>query len=97
LEKLSDLQDEANTDIDFGNIPLTVISSNPTFTNIRLPDSNKYNAYISLREELQKDLLNLSTESTWCYAKKSGHFVHHYQPELVIEQILNLIPAVKLK
>jgi pimeloyl-ACP methyl ester carboxylesterase len=95
LDNLPDLQDEANTDMTFGNIPLTVISSDPTVTKIRFPDSGMYNAYVSLRKELQKDLLNLSARSTWYFAGESGHYVHHCQPEIVMAQIRKMIPPAK--
>jgi pimeloyl-ACP methyl ester carboxylesterase len=94
---LADFQDEANTDMNFGDIPLTVISSNPTMTNLRFPDSAMHDAYISLRKELQEDLLNLSTQSTRCYADESGHYIHHCQPEIVVAQILKMIPHDELK
>ena len=90
-ENLLNLQDEANTGMTFGSIPLAVISSNPTLTKLRFPDSNMYKAYIVLREELQKDLLNLSNQSTWVFAEKSEHYVHHCQPEIVVTQIREMI------
>ena len=91
-ENIVDIQDEVNTDKTFGDIPLAVISSNPALTDLHLSDSIMYDAYISVREELQKDLLNLSTRSTWCYAEKSGHYIHHCQPEIAIAQIRKMMP-----
>ena len=96
-ENIQYFQDEADTDMTFGSIPLCIISSDPTLSGIRFPSSVMQKEYISVRNELQRDLLNLSTRSTWCYAEKSGHYVHHSQPELVLEQILKMIPHTELK
>lgn len=85
------LQKEANTGKTFGDIPLVVISSDPKISSVRFPDPAMQDKYISLREELQKDLLKLSTQSNWCFAKKSGHYIHHCQPELIVKYILSLI------
>jgi len=41
--------------------------------------------------ELQEDLTRLSTESEWRTAEGSGHFIHHDQPELVVEAVRTVV------
>ncbi len=45
--------------------------------------------------ELQKDLLSLSTSSRQVFAWESRHFVQNEQPELVLEEIFNMIDLVQ--
>ncbi|CAA6802083.1 MAG: Unknown protein [uncultured Sulfurovum sp.] len=61
----------------FNDIPLTVISS--------IQDDDK--VWI----ELQKDLLNLSTNSRHIMTKESGHYIQLEEPRLVVEEIQKLI------
>ncbi|MFM8298709.1 MAG: alpha/beta hydrolase, partial [Microcystis aeruginosa] len=42
-------------------------------------------------QELQKSMANLSSDSTFQIAKSSGHNIHIYQPQLVVEAIRQVV------
>jgi pimeloyl-ACP methyl ester carboxylesterase len=44
---------------------------------------------------LQVDLASLSTDSKHIVAANAGHYIHHDQPELVVEAILDLVRRVQ--
>jgi pimeloyl-ACP methyl ester carboxylesterase len=73
-----------------GNIPLIVISGG----NKRIPEGDKNwssEQLVKHRNSLQKDLLNLSTNSKQIIAKKSGHNVHIDEPKVFVRAIRKLI------
>ena len=43
--------------------------------------------------ELQNELVGLSSNSRHIIAKESGHYIHHDQPDLVIDAIQELVEA----
>ena len=50
-------------------------------------------AYKAARLELQKELAALSTNSQLIMAGKSGHIIQLYQPELVIDAVIQLVES----
>jgi pimeloyl-ACP methyl ester carboxylesterase len=77
-----------------GNLPLVVI----TGTNKQRADDlpAELNAkFNQIWVELQKELALLSANSTHIITSKSGHFIQHDEPELVIDAILNLLAEVR--
>jgi hypothetical protein len=73
-----------------GNLPLVVMSRGEV--NPGLPEE-KFEQLQQSWNELQNDLVNLSSNSQQIVAEKSGHYIHHDQPELVIETIRRAVHA----
>ncbi|MDE0102931.1 MAG: alpha/beta hydrolase [Bryobacterales bacterium] len=71
------LQEVAASPLSLGNKPLYVLSEGRRRAEFWL--------------ELQEDLTGLSTASEWRIAERSGHFIHHDQPELVIEAVRTVV------
>jgi pimeloyl-ACP methyl ester carboxylesterase len=46
---------------------------------------------------LQEDLASRSNRSKHIFVEKSGHMIHHDQPELVIDAIRQVVEATRLK
>lgn len=73
---------------DLGNKPLVVLSrgeNNPGF-----PDE-QFEQLKHSWGELQQELVELSTNSQHIIADQSGHYIHHDQPELVIDAIRQVL------
>ncbi len=45
--------------------------------------------------ELQEKLTNLSTASQWVVAENAGHFIHHDQPELVVDAVRRVVELAR--
>jgi len=91
LQNFESISNEAAKITTFGMTPLVIITG-------ASPKRYKYLENIVLEKklyniwsELQKDLLNLSSNSKQILAKKSGHLVQMEQPELIIESINQMI------
>lgn len=80
----------------FGELPLIVIASGKPHAE-EMPDLPKQAAYAFDRawEEMQKDLVNLSTKGVFIKAEKSAHYVHWDEPELVVEAIHRLVRTIQ--
>jgi len=50
---------------------------------------------LNVEQKLQLDIKNLSKMSKSIIAKKSGHYIHKDEPELVIKEIIQMINQVK--
>jgi pimeloyl-ACP methyl ester carboxylesterase len=79
------------------DIPLIVL----TAANAR-PDPPGPLAFLApkfeqIRQELQQDLVHRSRLGKQIIANKSGHFIHHDEPELVIRAIQEAIDATRKK
>jgi hypothetical protein len=48
-----------------------------------------------IRQELQQDLVHRSAMGKQIIATKSGHFIHHDEPELVVSAIREVIDATR--
>lgn len=77
------------------NIPLVVL----TAANAK-PDPPGPLAFLApkweqIRQELQQDLMHRSSKGRQIVAARSGHFIHHDQPELVVKAIREVIEATR--
>jgi pimeloyl-ACP methyl ester carboxylesterase len=43
----------------------------------------------------QADFQQLSTVSKFRIAERSGHYIHHDEPEIVIEEIINMLKGLE--
>ncbi len=81
----------AISDFTFDSIPFTIITGTSPHRYDYLKDSLLANENERVWNQLQRDYLNLSSQSKQVLARKSGHFVHTEEPQLVIESILELL------
>lgn len=75
----------------FGNIPLIVISGTSPNRLKVYPTERLRKQMPGIESALQKDLLNLSTNSRLVKADKSGHYIQLEQPEIIVESIRQMI------
>ena len=93
LEKiLADSRDMRMTS--FGSLPLVVLSAGPIGPDPNYSDAENQ-ILGQIRQELQSDLLLLSSGSKQIIAEKSGHNIHHDQPDLVIDAILEMVGVLQ--
>lgn len=78
--------------VDFGNLPLIVLSRGRWDTMPGLSNAENEQARQAWNE-MQSELLKLSTNSRQDIAEASEHFIQLDQPNLVIEAILELVQA----
>ena len=78
----------------FGSLPLVVLSAGPIGPDPNYSDAENQ-ILGQIRQELQSDLLMLSTNSKQIVAEQSGHYIHHDQPDLVIDAILEMAGALQ--
>jgi len=71
----------------FGNIPLTVIMGTSDIRYAKIKDAVVKNEYKALVNEVQHDLLKLSTNSRFVEAKNSGHIPQINDSALLITEI----------
>lgn len=74
------------------NIPVSIITSG-------LADGDDeewpYQEILQLEQRLQADFQRLSTISKIRIAERSGHYIHHGEPEIVIEEIINMLKGME--
>lgn len=75
---------------DLADTPLIVLSRGGA--NPGIPEA-QFEQRKWIWAELQKELAMLSTKSEQIVAEQSGHYIHHDQPELVVEAIRFLVGA----
>jgi pimeloyl-ACP methyl ester carboxylesterase len=88
---LADLAKESRQSGQLDSLPLIVLTANRPDRYKEFPDTTIGKEVTKIWMELQKDHLNLSTQSEQVLANESGHYVQFDQPELVIEAIKKLI------
>lgn len=76
---------------DFDSIPLKIVTGYSENRYSEIKDSDLRLTFFNYKMKLQKDLLNLSTNSEQILAKESGHYVQLEQPEIVISLIRDLV------
>ena len=84
-----------------GDLPLIVLSAGALYDAI--PESvvtamggpDVLAQVVQVHDELQKELVGLSTQGKLVIAEKSGHEIHWYQPELVIDAIQEIVEQVR--
>lgn len=75
----------------FGSVPLTVITGTSKSRTDVIQGEALKTEFMELWLSLQKDLLNLSTQSTQVEAANSGHMVQLQEPDIVIKAIRDAI------
>jgi len=74
------------------DIPLTIITRG-------LPDSGEEGwpsqKILEIEQNLQAEFKKLSTPSKFRIASHSGHYIHHDEPEIVIEEIILMLKEIK--
>ena len=75
----------------FGDKPLIVLTAGQLDEELASYPGVDQAAYKTARMMLQEELATLSTNSHLIVAERSGHIIQLYQPELVVEAILNVI------
>lgn len=78
----------------FGNMPLIVLSAGHGDAIPTLSDAENQEVWKELQIE-QSELVALSTNSEQIIAEQSGHFIHHEQPDLVIDAIRRVVEATQ--
>jgi pimeloyl-ACP methyl ester carboxylesterase len=73
----------------FPDVPLVVLTSGKQL----LTSANFYEVWV----RTQKDLANLSNESTHNICTRCGHYIHRDNPELVIDAIEDVILSTREK
>ncbi|MCW3464511.1 alpha/beta fold hydrolase [Chitinophaga nivalis] len=96
MEGLSDLNnmEDGERYTSFGNIPLTLIMGTGTIRYAGMSDEAAAQ-YRVLWEDLQHDLLKLSTNSRLIKADKSGHVIQVTEPNVIIDAVRQTIAAVQ--
>lgn len=74
------------------NIPLSIITRGlPDVWDEKWPNEE----ILKIEQRLQADFSRLSTSSKQRIAGRSGHYIHHDEPEIVIEEILTMFRGMK--
>jgi pimeloyl-ACP methyl ester carboxylesterase len=74
----------------FGDMPLAVLSSDPEHPRPDLPE-DLVKPTNDAWQQMQEELLHLSTKGTRIVAKGSGHYIQIDRPEVVIEAVHNIL------
>jgi pimeloyl-ACP methyl ester carboxylesterase len=90
LENIELLTKEASKVSSFGDIPIVIITGTSATRNNDMPQEFREDMRI-IWNELQEELLMLSTDSKHILATGSGHYVQLDQPEIVIRAIKELV------
>ncbi|UNK20641.1 alpha/beta hydrolase [Paenibacillus sp. N3/727] len=76
------------------DIPLSIITRGlPDMGDGEWPSQE----ILEIEQRLQTDFQRLSTSSKQRIAGRSGHYIHHDEPEIVIEEILIMLNGMKQK
>jgi pimeloyl-ACP methyl ester carboxylesterase len=97
LEALEETQAQvrAARSASLGDLPLVVLSHGQPASVPGMP--NEVNrAYESAWQELHKEIAGMSSRGRRIVAEKSGHMIHHEQPDLVVEAIRQVIEQVRV-
>ncbi|MCA9730897.1 MAG: alpha/beta hydrolase [Deferribacteres bacterium] len=82
---------ESRTYQDFDSIPLRIITGYSPNRYSEIKNEKLRAEFFNYKMELQHDLLNLSSQSSQICANESGHYVQLEQPEIIVDQIRELI------
>jgi len=92
---------KANADLvratgSIGDKPLIVLTQSPTWNDPYAPDDVEP-LIDTVTQELQADLVQLSTNGKQIVAKKAGHNIQQDEPELVIDAIVDVVKQVRAR
>ena len=77
-----------------GDKPLVVLTASPTSTDPMIPADQQQDVN-RIHQELQRELLGLSTNSRQVIATKAGHNIQREEPQLVIDAVLDVVEQVR--
>ena len=77
------------------NIPLIVLMAADARPNPQGPLAFLAEKWEQIRQELQQDLVHRSAMGKQIVATRSGHFIHHDEPALVVSAIQEVIQATR--
>lgn len=82
----------------FGSVPLYVITAgDKTKYDSFIKDQKIKNEMLGAWDKMQKDLLNLSTDSKQIIAEKSGHYINQDQPEVIEKAVNDMVEKVSVQ
>jgi len=77
-----------------GNKPLVVLTASPTVPDPMIPPAQQEEAN-RIHQELQRELLALSTHSRQVIATKAGHNIQRDEPQLIVDAVLDVVNQVR--
>jgi pimeloyl-ACP methyl ester carboxylesterase len=77
-----------------GDKPLVVLTASPTSTDPMISPEQQQE-FNRLHQELQRQLLGLSTNARQVIATKAGHNIQRDEPRLVIDAVLDVVKQVR--
>lgn len=94
-DHMKSVKTEATTINTFGSVPLYVITAgDKTKYDSFIKDQKIKNEMLGAWDKMQKDLLNLSTDSKQIIAEKSGHYINQDQPEVIEKAVNDMVEKV---
>ncbi|PIF44941.1 pimeloyl-ACP methyl ester carboxylesterase [Chryseobacterium sp. 52] len=97
-DHMKDIKKEASAIHSFGSIPLYVITAaDKTRYDSFIKDQKIKNEMLGAWDKMQKDLLNLSTDSKQILVPGSGHYINQDQPMVIEEAVNEMYHKVKDK
>lgn len=96
LEALEDTQAQLRSarSTSLGDLPLVVLSHGQPASVAGMPDEVN-RQYESAWQEMHLEIAGMSSRGRRMVAEKSGHMIHHDQPELVVEAIRQVIEQLR--
>lgn len=80
--------------VGIGKKPLIVLTAGLAVVDPMIPEPRQAEA-ARIHQELQKDLLSLSTRSKQVIAVKAGHNIQREEPRLIIDAVVDVIQQVR--
>lgn len=79
-----------------GDMPLIVLSASPKDPPRDVP-TDVATKIEQAKQDMQKELAALSSNSKHVVASTSNHYIHYDEPQLVVDAILELVEAARSK
>jgi hypothetical protein len=97
-DHMKSIKTEAAAVSSFGSIPLYVITAgDKTRYDSFIKNQKLKNEMLEAWDKMQKDLLNLSTDSKQIIVPKSGHYINQDQPKIIEEAVNDMVKKVTVK
>lgn len=97
-DHMKSIKTEAAAINSFGSIPLYVITAgDKTRYDSFIKNQKLKNEMLEAWDKMQKDLLNLSTNSKQIIIPKSGHYINQDQPKMIEEAVNDMVKKVSVK
>jgi pimeloyl-ACP methyl ester carboxylesterase len=77
-----------------GDKPLIVLTASPAAMDPMIPEAGQQDAS-RIHQELQRELLGLSTRSRQVIAEKAGHNIQREEPQLIVDAVLEVVKQVR--